>query len=161
MAFVYVLLGVASGNSAANDGRWAAAFLSNFHFEAVGTNYFTASLPPSPLQNFWSLSVEEQFYVVYPTLFLIVASVKSRISLRTRLTFVLGITIAASYWWSVVQTGSNPSAAYFSPLYPGMGVGPGRAHRREYPPPEGAPAPCGCCPVVGRHRGNTHRGVRV
>ena len=147
VAFAYVLLGAASGNSAANDGRWAAAFLSNFHFEAVGTNYFTASLPPSPLQNFWSLSVEEQFYVVYPTLFLIVASVKSRISLRTRLTFVLGITIAASYWWSVVQTGSNPSAAYFSPFTRAWELALGaliavNTHRLKAAPAAMWPLPC-------------------
>ena len=30
----------------------------------------TALRPPSPLQNFWSLSVEEQFYLIYPSLFL-------------------------------------------------------------------------------------------
>jgi peptidoglycan/LPS O-acetylase OafA/YrhL len=114
--FAYVVLGVVSGNSAADDGRWAAAFLSNFHFEAMGTNYFSASLPPSPLQNYWSLSVEEQFYVVYPTLFLVVAGVRGRLSLRARLCIVLGIVIAASYWLSIAQTASNPAAAYFSPF---------------------------------------------
>ena len=114
--FAFVIVGVISGISAADDGRWAAAFLSNFHFESVGTNYFSASLPPSPLQNYWSLSVEEQFYVVYPTLFLIVASVQGRLSLRARLSIALGFIIVASYWLSIVQTASNPSGAYFSPF---------------------------------------------
>ncbi|MGP0108670.1 MAG: acyltransferase family protein, partial [Acidimicrobiales bacterium] len=85
VAAAYVVLGVVSGNFVADDGRWAAVFLANFHFEAVGTNYLSASLPPSPLQNFWTLSVEEQFYVVFPTLFLLVARVKGRFSLRTRM----------------------------------------------------------------------------
>src|ERR1019366_5956952 len=39
VVFSYVVLGVVSGNSTADDGRWAAAFLANFHFEALGTNY--------------------------------------------------------------------------------------------------------------------------
>jgi peptidoglycan/LPS O-acetylase OafA/YrhL len=112
----YLALGQVSGNTVADDGRWAAVFLSNFHFEAVGTNYFTAKLPPSPLQNFWSLSVEEQFYVVYPTLFLVVARLKGRLSLQVKMAIVLVMVIVASYWLSVVQTASQPTAAYFSPF---------------------------------------------
>src|ERR1035438_3934496 len=112
----YLVLGVVSGNYVADDGRWAAVVLANFHFEAVGTNYLTAALPPSPLQNYWSLSVEEQFYVVYPTLFLLVARVKGRFSLRTRMSIALSVVIVASYWLSVTQTASHPAAAYFSPF---------------------------------------------
>src|ERR1039457_4061323 len=48
----YFVLGVVSGNSTADDGRWAAAFLANFHFESVGTNYLLAQRSPSPLQNY-------------------------------------------------------------------------------------------------------------
>jgi peptidoglycan/LPS O-acetylase OafA/YrhL len=110
----YWKLGSVAGASIAVDGRWAAVFLANFHFEALATNYFTAALPPSPLQNYWSLSVEEQFYVVYPTLFLLVAWAKVRISLEARLAVVLGAVIAVSYGLSVVQTQSHPTAAYYS-----------------------------------------------
>ena len=112
----YTLLGPVSGDLVADDGRWAAVFLSNFHFEAIGTNYFTAKLPPSPLQNFWSLSVEEQFYLVYPTLFLVVARVKGRLSLQTKMAICLVVVIGASYWISVVQTATQPTSAYFSPF---------------------------------------------
>ena len=112
----YVALGYVSGNTVADDGRWAAVFLSNFHFESVGTNYFTAKLlSPSPLQNYWSLSVEEQFYVVYPTLFLVVARLKGRLSLQAKLASP-GVVIGGSYWLSVVQTAAQPTAAYFSPF---------------------------------------------
>jgi len=114
--FTYICLGVVSGNQTADDGRWAAVFLANFHFEAVGTDYFAALRPPSPLQNFWSLSVEEQFYVVYPSLFLILSRFKGRLALRTRLFYALVPVIALSFLWSIIQTSANPSAAYFSPL---------------------------------------------
>ncbi len=67
------------GQQVASDARWASVFLANFHFTATGTNYFLAQRPPSPLQSYWSLAVEEQFYVVYPTLFLIVAAVGRKI----------------------------------------------------------------------------------
>ena len=112
----YAVLGVVTGNTIADDGRWAAAFLSNFHFAASGTNYLLASRPPSPLQNYWSLSVEEQFYVVYPTLFLLVAGVRSGLSLRVRMTAVLSVIIVASYWLSIASTATTPISAYFSPF---------------------------------------------
>ena len=117
VAASYVLLGSVYGNNVADDGRWAAVFLSNFHFEAIGANYLTATRPPSPLQNYWSLSVEEQFYIVYPTLFLLIASLRvRRVSVQARLAAVLGAIIIASYWLSIVQTGSHPNVAYYSPF---------------------------------------------
>jgi peptidoglycan/LPS O-acetylase OafA/YrhL len=116
VAASYALLGFVAGNGVADDGRWAAVFLANFHFESIGTNYFTATLPPSPLQNFWSLSVEEQFYLVYPTLFLVVASLRGRVSLHVRMAVVLSAVVAGSFWLSVTQTASAPTAAYFSPF---------------------------------------------
>src|SRR3974390_1548039 len=50
----YAVLGVVYGDQTATDARWASIFLANFHFSTIGTNYLTASQPPSPLQNFWS-----------------------------------------------------------------------------------------------------------
>ena len=70
------------GHETAVDGRWAALFLANVHFEAVHTNYLVAQAPPSPLLNYWSLGVEEQFYIVYPTLFLLIGWWARRRSFR-------------------------------------------------------------------------------
>ncbi len=113
----YVLLGAVSGNNVADDGRWAAVFLANFHFEQAGTNYLAGFRLPSPLQNYWSLSVEEQFYIVYPTLFLVLTRLRIRgIPERVRLSIALGLIIGASYWLSIIQTASHPAAAYFSPF---------------------------------------------
>ena len=112
----YHLLGFLTGNSVAVDGRWAAVFLSNFHFEAVGTNYLAALQPPSPLQNYWSLSVEEQFYAVFPMLVVLVARARARLSFEARLTMALVVVIAGSFSLSVVQTANDPTTAYFSPF---------------------------------------------
>jgi peptidoglycan/LPS O-acetylase OafA/YrhL len=112
----YAAVGVIGGNQSAVDARWTAVFLANFHFAAEGTNYLTALQAPSPLQNFWSLAVEEQFYLVYPALFLVVLVVGRRIPFRRRLGVALVVGIAASLAWSVVETGTDPLLAYFSPL---------------------------------------------
>ncbi len=104
------------GAQTATDARWTAVFLANFHFASIGTDYLTAQLPPSPLQNFWSLAVEEQFYLVYPTLFLLVAGIRTRWSMQARLSICLAIVTAVSFTLSVVQTASSPTVAYFSPF---------------------------------------------
>ena len=112
----YAVLGVSYGNQTAIDGRWTAVFLANFHFAALGTNYLTAQQPPSPLLNFWSLAVEEQFYLVYPTFFLLIAAVRAPWSLRVKLAAGLVTIIVISFTLSVVQTASDPTVAYFSPF---------------------------------------------
>jgi len=112
----YWVLGAVYGNPTAIDGRWTAVFLANFHFASVGTNYLSQQQPPSPLLNFWSLAVEEQFYLVYPALFVALAAVKTRISLRARLVSGLSVVIVASFTLSVLQTNSTPTVAYFSPF---------------------------------------------
>ena len=114
----YVLLGPLSGNQTANDGRWASVFLINIHFESNGTNYLAALLPPSLIENYWSLAVEEQFYIVYPTLFLLIAwwARKSNASFRQRLTVVLVVVIVASYAFAIGDTLTDASSAYFSLL---------------------------------------------
>ena len=97
------------------DSLWAVFFAANIHFAAVGTDYFAAEEPPSPLQHYWSLSVEEQFYLVWPALLLVLVLVARRRALPKRLVFgVLLVVTVASFVWSVVSTSSDPLAAYFS-----------------------------------------------
>jgi len=112
----YAVLGVISGDQTAVDARWTAVFLANFHFASVGTNYLSAQQPPSALLNFWSLAVEEQFYLVYPTVFLLIFAIRTRMSPYVRLIIGLFAIIVASFALSVLQTSSDPTVAYFSPF---------------------------------------------
>jgi peptidoglycan/LPS O-acetylase OafA/YrhL len=112
----YHWLGFLVGNSTAQVGRTATLFYANFHFISTGTNYLASQAPPSALQNYWSLSVEEQFYVFYPTLVIVAALAWSHVGLRLKLSVLLVVSIAASFVWSVHQTSTNPTAAYFSPF---------------------------------------------
>ncbi len=121
------------------DARSAAVFGANIHFAARDANYFNDSLPPSPLQHYWSLSVEEQFYFAWPLL-LVVSSLawlgaarwlvrrgrkgtgngnagEARRRRRPRpgaIVAVLCIAGAASLIASLVQTPESPSWAYYS-----------------------------------------------
>ena len=58
-----------------HDAVWAALFGSNVNFIRQATDYSAQGLvDSSPFQHYWSLAVEEQFYLVWPALFLLVTS---------------------------------------------------------------------------------------
>ena len=123
------LLNFIEAQGAFHDSVWAAFFAANIHFAREGTNYFSSTAPPSPLQHYWSLAVEEQFYLVWPALVMLVLAgprllrrpgrrapkepFVSAAGLR-RLAIVLGICVVASLVWSIADTASDPVGAYFS-----------------------------------------------
>jgi peptidoglycan/LPS O-acetylase OafA/YrhL len=71
---------------------------------------------PSPLQHFWSLSVEEQFYIAWPFVLwlLVVVAHRRRHSGRKYFAYAVAALLLASLVFSVVYSFSSPAAAYFS-----------------------------------------------
>jgi peptidoglycan/LPS O-acetylase OafA/YrhL len=112
----YHWLGFLTGNAVAHDARAASLFFANFQFIHQGTNYLASQTPPSPLQNFWSLAVEEQFYLVFPSLFIAAAVLLKKRTLEAKLGTVLVVIICASLFWSIHQTSVNSTVAFFSPF---------------------------------------------
>ena len=89
----------------------AALFLSNMNFAHHATNYF-AQTAPSPVLHFWSLSVEEQYYMIYPAFFLLISRGTKKISLRV---FLSVLTIGSlSFWFATWLLTRNQSWAFFS-----------------------------------------------
>ena len=121
----YHWLAFITGDKVANDAKWVTAFLGNIHFAVTGTNYFGASDPPSTLTQFWSLAVEEQFYVVWPLLFFALTALLPKRFQRTSLLVGLVTILVASGIWSIVETSQNPVWAFYSPLTRGWELGLG------------------------------------
>ncbi|MDE3134575.1 MAG: acyltransferase [Acidobacteriota bacterium] len=104
------------------DSLAASLFYANVHFAAGATNYFAnaSATRPSPVQHFWSLSVEEQFYLVWPSLMAVALYLCRRRGRfdRRRALRLLGLLIAlvcvGSLAWSIKDTAASPQTAYFS-----------------------------------------------
>lgn len=102
--------------SSALDGLWSALFVSNIAFAIRGVDYFSAD-HVSVFQHYWSLSVEEQFYLVWPVLVALIATMSRRDSkARTRLLWTAIVLGLASFVWACIETRSSPASAYFSTL---------------------------------------------
>ena len=95
---------------------FAEAIASTFYFEnwqlaASATNYFAGE--PSPFQHFWSLAVEEQFYLAWPLLLTGVA-IFIRRRQQSAFKWFLAIAVLASFAYSLFVSFSQPNLAYFT-----------------------------------------------
>jgi len=94
----------------------SALYVVNWRFAAEAVDYDAEGAGVSPVLHFWSLAVEEQFYIVWPLLIVAVVALARR-ARRSRLRAVLGAAIALivvpSFVWSVLYTASNPDTAFF------------------------------------------------
>lgn len=99
-------------------GDVIAATLSyvNWHFAHQAIDYFAAGPDMSPVRHFWSLAVEEQYYLVWPSLLLAATWWPRRRGRDARRTIwvVLALIGGSSLAWGVAQTASQPDVAYFS-----------------------------------------------
>lgn len=95
-------------------GMGAVGFCANLVLHSLSGDYLSGVVNPSPLQHYWSLGVEEQFYLVWPVVvFGVVRSAKHR--WRGTLTVVVVLAMAASLWASVVHARPGSTSGYFLP----------------------------------------------
>lgn len=117
-----LLLPPLQARSVIGDGIASALYVGNYRFAIQGTDYL-ADAAPSPLQHYWSLGVEEQFYLLWPALIIGTGWLLARAAQRTGepatrsvtpYVLVLTLLAAVSFMISLVCTDSWPSWAFFS-----------------------------------------------
>ncbi len=94
----------------ASDGAAAAVYLGNVRFALAATDYLQADLEPSPLLHYWSLGVEEQFYLFWPAFLMVVAG--RRPDLR-RIGIAVLVVALSSLALSLVWTSTDAPLAFF------------------------------------------------
>ena len=94
----YRYLGPVVGNENLRDARWSTLFFANSHFNSLKVDYFGQGTSSPLLQHYWSLAVEEQFYIVWPILLLLIVQLLRTHSKKVLLAVVsvIGITSFSS-----------------------------------------------------------------
>ncbi|OMC51069.1 acyltransferase [Mycobacterium sp. IS-2888] len=123
------LLPPLQGRSVLGDGIASALYVGNYRFILQGVDYLAPVLPLSPFQHYWSLGVEEQFYLVWPPLIIVTAWLVRRVRRRNRaqatssqrpylvVLALVGIasfalSLAITYWLAAVAFFSLPTRAW-------------------------------------------------
>ncbi|MFC4016793.1 acyltransferase family protein [Micromonospora sp. GCM10011542] len=103
--------------------RWSATgwdvvlsglYAMNWRLAEQSVDYLASNQAPSIVQHFWSLGVEEQFYLVWPLL--LAAAVwfgRGQYARTGYLLVALALVALPSFAWSVWLTEDNPARAYF------------------------------------------------
>ena len=92
----HAVLGPRRGDRVSVDVIWSSLFASGFGFIEQRTDDMDASLPPPPLPHFRTLAVEEQFYMVWTALILLLTLVVRRAPPLAKLGVGQTTTIRAS-----------------------------------------------------------------
>lgn len=103
---------LANGQAALASGL----YVENWNLALTSVDYLAQDQAPTALQHFWSLSVEEQFYFIWPILFALVSWLtirRAKSVYRRAMAFTIGTVFVASFGWSVYLTSVNPAQAYF------------------------------------------------
>jgi peptidoglycan/LPS O-acetylase OafA/YrhL len=96
--------------------RAGTAYVENWHLASAAGDYFAADDAASPVRHFWSLSAEEQFYVLWPLLMMlgVLATRRRGTPSRRAVTATLALATLLSLACSIVLTASDPDLAYYA-----------------------------------------------
>src|SRR5580700_1820848 len=90
----------------------AVTYSSNWWQALHHQSYFTQFGPPPPLQHLWSLAIEEQFYLVWPLLLIVLLSRCRSSRIRAAVAW-LGAALSVVAMALIYVPGADPSRVYY------------------------------------------------
>ena len=92
----------------------ASLYVSNYLFAWWQADYQNLDATPSPVIHYWSLAVEEQFYLIWPLLILLISSIALKVKNRKILLYGVVLVTVTSFLFSIYQTETSPIWAFYS-----------------------------------------------
>lgn len=82
---------------------------SNIYYWTLLGDYFSINAKSTPLLHIWSLSLEEQFYLIWPLFLFLILKIKSKFYSILLLLFIILVSVSVSHVFVL----SDPIAAYY------------------------------------------------